>query len=391
MAMRVNARVATVVVMAAALAGAGFGQSLRIDPARTKGGEALRVAFRSVVEGANKSTVAIRADVAAERPGRGAVGRRRPMQVALGTIITGDGYILTKASEVMDQEDLRIIINNRSVAPKIVGVSQQHDLAMLKVDIGSGPKLTPVVWAEGTIRPDIGEWVATAGPAGWAQAMGGSTVEEPLAVGVVSVGRRRIPGRNGFLGVALDDAPNNGGAVITQVIPNSAAEKAQLKVDDVITDVNGKAIHNRADLILMVRGFRPGDTVTLGVRRGGEKFHPRATLGTNAAADPEEFSMETMLGGPVSKRASDFPVVFEHDTVITPAECGGPVVDLSGKVIGINIARAGRTETYALPADVIVPLLDPLESGKLAPVGANNPDAATKPGEKVTTLPGAGE
>jgi serine protease Do len=90
--------------------------------------------------------------------------------------------------------------------------------------------------------------------------------------------------------------------------------------------------------------------------------------------------METMLGGPVSKRASDFPAVFQHDTVLRPADCGGPLVDLSGKAIGINIARAGRTETYALPADIITPLLEPLMSGKLAPVNAN--EAATQPGVK---------
>ena len=69
-------------------------------------------------------------------------------------------------------------------------------------------------------------------------------------------------------------------------------------------------------------------------------------------------------------------------------DCGGPLVDLSGKVIGINIARAGRTETYALPADVVQALLGPLENGKLAPVNANAPHAVTT---QPTTLPEHGE
>ena len=63
-------------------------------------------------------------------------------------------------------------------------------------------------------------------------------------------------------------------------------------------------------------------------------------------------SPEALLGGNVRfKRSSDFVSVFQHDTVIRPVDCGGPIVDLSGKVIGINIVR-GRvwTETYALPA-----------------------------------------
>jgi serine protease Do len=48
-------------------------------------------------------------------------------------------------------------------------------------------------------------------------------------------------------------------------------------------------------------------------------------------------------------------------------------VDLEGRVIGINIARAGRTESYAIPADIVTSLLEPLKSGKLAPVNANKP------------------
>lgn len=43
------------------------------------------------------------------------------------------------------------------------------------------------------------------------------------------------------------------------------------------------------------------------------------------------------------------------------------MVDLDGKVIGINIARAGRTESYAAPTQAVLPLLYDLMSGKLAP------------------------
>jgi serine protease Do len=43
------------------------------------------------------------------------------------------------------------------------------------------------------------------------------------------------------------------------------------------------------------------------------------------------------------------------------------VVDLQGKAVGINIARAGRTESYAIPAEVVQGLLSDLKSGKLAP------------------------
>ena len=42
-------------------------------------------------------------------------------------------------------------------------------------------------------------------------------------------------------------------------------------------------------------------------------------------------------------------------------------MDLDGKAVGINIARAGRTESYAIPSETVQALLTDLKSGKLAP------------------------
>jgi len=40
---------------------------------------------------------------------------------------------------------------------------------------------------------------------------------------------------------------------------------------------------------------------------------------------------------------------------------------LDGQVIGINIARAGRVESYGIPTEALTPLLADLMSGKLSP------------------------
>jgi serine protease Do len=258
--------------------------------------------------------------------------------------------------------------------------------------------ITPPAPPAGAISVNVGEWVASANCG--ASVGTSAAADEPFAVGVISVSRRLIPGRNGFLGVSLGDAetPEGGsgggaagtGAKILQVIPDSAAEKAGVKVDDVIIAVNSTPIANRTDLITTVQKYRQGDVVTLTIVRGDRTITLKAALGANTGESPEQSAMSALLGGAVSARSSDFPAVYQHDTVIRPIDCGGPIVDLEGNVIGINIARAGRTETYALPADVIVPLLEPMKSGKLAPVNANAP-GPVKPGEKPTTLPGKGE
>ncbi len=95
--------------------------------------------------------------------------------------------------------------------------------------------LTPVEWADlKADKVEVGEWVATCGPAAMEE-------EDPVAVGVVSVGRRRIPGR---LRISRRgdgrDALTVRGVKLRQVIPGSAAEKAGVKVGDVISAVMEK-------------------------------------------------------------------------------------------------------------------------------------------------------
>ena len=76
-----------------------------------------------------------------------------------------------------------------------------------------------------------------------------------------------------------------------------------------------------------------------------------------------------MYGGPLSDRRGGFEAALQHDTVLLPSQCGGPLVDLDGKAVGINVARAGRVESYAIAAAAVQPLLEELKSGKLAPKG----------------------
>lgn len=80
-------------------------------------------------------------------------------------------------------------------------------------------------------------------------------------------------------------------------------------------------------------------------------------LGTNNNA--AESGQEDVWGD-LSDVRSGFQQVLQHDTVLKPADCGGPVVDLNGKVLGVNIARAGRVETLALPATQVQKLVDVL-------------------------------
>src|SRR5437870_13748813 len=87
------------------------------------------------------------------------------------------------------------------------------------------------------------------------------------------------------------------------------------------------------------------------------------------------------MGSKLSEKRTGFPNILQHDTVLNPTDCGGPRVDLDGKAVGINIARAGRVESYAIPSDTILALLPDLKTGKLAP----------KPAVADPTKPAVGE
>ncbi len=79
------------------------------------------------------------------------------------------------------------------------------------------------------------------------------------------------------------------GAFVSQVVPDSAADKAGLKAGDVIVSINGKAIDTFAELRAKVATLGAGKKVTLGVVRDGKKKSFDVTLGesTNVKAKAE--------------------------------------------------------------------------------------------------------
>jgi S1-C subfamily serine protease len=99
----------------------------------------------------------------------------------------------------------------------------------------------------------------------------------------VSVADRLIAGeeiRTAFLGVNGTD-PTTGpvGALITGIVADSPAGRADLKVGDLITAYDGRPIQSFTDLGAAVRASQPGDTVTLTLSRGGQELTVEVTLG----------------------------------------------------------------------------------------------------------------
>jgi hypothetical protein len=83
-----------------------------------------------------------------------------------------------------------------------------------------------------------------------------------------------VPGpgnlQGGFLGVVSTTSSDPDGARITQVVSDSPAADAGLRVDDVITKVGGDAVANPAELARRIQAEDPGDTVTITYVRDGD-------------------------------------------------------------------------------------------------------------------------
>ncbi|MGB9863433.1 MAG: DegQ family serine endoprotease [Candidatus Saccharicenans sp.] len=68
------------------------------------------------------------------------------------------------------------------------------------------------------------------------------------------------------------------GVIISQVEPDSPAEKAGLKKYDVIVEINGQPVENWKDLRFKVADIQPGQTVTLKIIREGKEMTVKAKV-----------------------------------------------------------------------------------------------------------------
>ncbi len=292
----------------------------------------IKAAFRDAVSAANESTVSLYSD---------------GIQVALGTIITPDGFVVTKASE-LPTNTVCHLSDGRQLATDLVGLQPTYDLALLKVN---AEQLKAVEWGDSN-RLMPGSWLATTSQTG-----------EPTAIGIVSSPARPMPKPKAILGVGLEQfgqLPR-----VNRIVDGSAAETAGLQIGDLITSVNGKAVNRPQTVSSTIGNLLPGDRVSLMIKRRGRALSLPAVLGdATRLGNLEQVELMESLGGPLSKRRTGFPYILEHDTVLRPKDCGGPLVDLNGKAIGINIARVSRVSSYALPSSAIKPILADLLAGK---------------------------
>ena len=112
--------------------------------------------------------------------------------------------------------------------------------------------------------------------AGIGFAIPGNTVKD-IASQIIAHGHVINSGRP-YLGIKIGDTGN--GVYVGTITAGSPAEKAGLKVGDVIVAVDGKPTLTSDDLGTVLAGFKPGQTVTLRiVHQSGAQATVKVTLG----------------------------------------------------------------------------------------------------------------
>lgn len=305
---------------------AGKGRATRYAPKRPppkprkpvtswRGKRSIRAVAGKVARAARASLVRIEA------------GKRR----IYGTVVEPDA-IVTKASESA-QRAFVVTPDGRRLEARRVAIDATRDLALLVVDADD---LTPVPLAKVPL-------------------VSGQVLVSPIHHGgvwisVVSAPARKVGGIGGHFGAFLEKAEP--GARVTRVRDGSAAAKAGLQTGDTVLAFDGRAVKGPSDLLGLASTLDPGAKVLLRIRRDGAERDVAVTLGARRerqlGSGPHPFK-----NLPLSRRRSGFSQAVQHDALLLPRQCGGPVVDLEGRCVAVNVARSGRHASLALPASEV--------------------------------------
>ena len=271
--------------------------------------------------------------------------------VALGTVVDEDGLAVTKASVLPSRPRCRLP-DGRIVDLNVIGIDMAFDLAVMRIPPES---IRPVDWLEGD-SPPVGRIVLPVGPGG-----------RPLSVGVVSVAVRQLddpqqpkydlPLRMKAEMPAIHDTlrKNKGEYTVTGV--NGLARDAGIMPGDRLISIAAHRVAAEEDVARSVDGKQSGDIVPVVVVRDGKTLTLELPL------------LPAVEIGAWNRtwRCDDFPIALEYSPPAGTAECGGPIVDLSGRVVGVTVGQTNSANGWAIPADSVRRIVNNAKGGKIAP------------------------
>lgn len=174
---------------------------------------------------------------------------------------------------------------------------------------------------------------------------------EISAAGIISRADQQEPGLPARFGATMQ--ADSGHLRITELSPNGSVVTAGLKVRDEILRFDGSDEHSLTAVGDLLESYQPGDWIALDIKRGDKEFRVNAQLQHDPSQQFEKTEFLDGRAGQLSQRRSNLHAL-QHDIAITPKACGGPLLDMHGHIIGINIARRARESTLAIPIEEVL-------------------------------------
>lgn len=138
------------------------------------------------------------------------------------------------------------------------------------------------------------------------------------------------------------DIKEIGGIYVASVSEGGAASEAGLRKGDVILSVDGVAVNDSATFLEQIGKRRPGDEITLKLRRGEKEITTKATLqnkaGETSLLSPESVDVEAVLGG-------------QFETI---SEKSAKALDIRGGVQVVKIKQGGLLERARIKEGYII-------------------------------------
>ncbi len=188
--------------------------------------------------------------------------------------------------------------------------------------------------------------------------------------------------KRGRLGVTVQDlTPElskafgielNQGAVIAQVSPDSAADRAGLKAGDVVTTINDKPIHSSNELRNTIGLLAVGEPLTLAVLRAGKPLTIKTAVGVFTPAAVTGKAINPRLAGAVFKEIGPgTPFYGQIEGVLvdkvergSPAERAG--LRRNDVITGVNRQAVNQPQALQQLAAKGAPLLLNIQRGDTA-------------------------
>ncbi len=180
----------------------------------------------------------------------------------------------------------------------------------------------------------------------------------------------------GFMGVTIQSLngsvakqfkySGSRGALVSDVSPDSPADKAGIKAGDILTEVNGTKVADSADLRVRIAALSPGSTAKLRVFRDGSERDINVVLGSQPGQE--------VASNERGQNQGDGPRL---GVSVEPASRSGR--GRTGGLVITNVAQGSAAEEAGLRSgDIILevnrkPISDPAEFQKMVRESANEP------------------